>query len=390
MNVGSVKRVHQADWCDKGVRFLRARDIVAFAKNEDISDPIYISEERYKEYSKSSGKVSIGDLLVTGVGTIGVPMLIKNDIPLYFKDGNVIWFKNQNVINGLFLYYSFTNKKTQNFIKDSAGTGTVGTYTITSGKQTPILLPEKNEQIKIGNFFQNLDQSIALHEQKLAQTQTFKKAMLEKMFPKAGAKQPEIRLKGFSGDWDECELGDHCDMFNGDRGVNYPNLEDMVKVGIPFINAGDLQNGRVNLQDANKITRNKYDQLGGAKIQRGDIVYCLRGTLGKNAYIDNFEEGTVASSLVVIRSKNIVDTYLFQVLNTDIEYRQRTLCDEGAAQPNLSARNLAGFIIPVPSIEEQKAISHFYEKLDETLKLQQKQLQTLKNLKQAFLEKMFV
>lgn len=153
---------------------------------------------------------------------------------------------------------------------------------------------------------------------------------------------------------------------------------------------GDLQNGRVNLQDANKITRNKYDQLGGAKIQRGDIVYCLRGTLGKNAYIDNFEEGTVASSLVVIRSKNIVDTYLFQVLNTDIEYRQRTLCDEGAAQPNLSARNLAGFIIPVPSIEEQKAISHFYEKLDETLKLQQKQLQTLKNLKQAFLEKMFV
>ncbi|RLL30041.1 restriction endonuclease subunit S, partial [Acinetobacter cumulans] len=246
------------------------------------------------------------------------------------------------------------------------------------------------EQSKISRFFQNIDQSIALHEKKLTQTQNLKKAMLEKMFPKQGSNRPEIRLKGFSGDWDQHELGEHSEMFNGDRGVNYPSSDDMVKVGIPFINAGDLEDGRVNLQNANKITRYKYNQLNGAKIKFGDIVYCLRGTLGKNAFIDNFNEGTVASSLVVIRPKNILGAYLFQVLNTDIEYRQRTLCDEGAAQPNLSAKNLAGFMIPVPSIEEQKAIGCFFNKLDETLNLQQQQLQTLKNLKQALLEKMFV
>lgn len=249
---------------------------------------------------------------------------------------------------------------------------------------------ELNEQECIGNFFQNLDKSIALHEKKLTQTQNLKKAMLEKMFPKVGCKQPEIRLKGFSGEWEQRELGEYCDMFNGDRGINYPNTDDMVAVGVPFINAGDLQNGKVNLQYANKITRDKYNQLNGAKIQLGDIVYCLRGTLGKNAYIDNFTEGTVASSLVVIRPKNIIGNYLFQILNSDIEYRQRTLCDEGAAQPNLSARNLAGFLIPISSIEEQKEIGNFFGQLDETLLLQQQQLQTLKNLKQAFLEKMFV
>lgn len=249
---------------------------------------------------------------------------------------------------------------------------------------------EADEQTQIGNFFQNLDQSIALHEKKLAQTQNLKKAMLEKMFPKAGSKQPEIRLKGFSGDWELSEFGKYCDMFNGDRGGNYPNADDMVAVGIPFINAGDLKNGKVNLQYANKITRDKYNQLSGAKIQLGDIVYCLRGTLGKNAYIDNFTEGTVASSLVVIRPKNIIGNYLFQILNSDIEYRQRTLCDEGAAQPNLSARNLAGFLIPITSIEEQKEIGQFFKHLDETIVIQQQQLQTLKNLKQAFLEKMFV
>jgi len=68
--------------------------------------------------------------------------------------------------------------------------------------------PSRAEQIEIGIFFQNLDQSIALHEKKLIQTQNFKKAMLEKMFPKQGSLCPEIRLKGFSGDWNIEVIGD--------------------------------------------------------------------------------------------------------------------------------------------------------------------------------------
>ena len=89
MDVASVRRVHQEDWTDEGVRFLRARDLVAFAKNESIEDPLFISSEMYKEYSAQSGKVSVGDLLVTGVGTIGVPWLVTSDNPVYFKDGKI-------------------------------------------------------------------------------------------------------------------------------------------------------------------------------------------------------------------------------------------------------------------------------------------------------------
>ena len=89
MNVTSVKRIHQSDWTDSGVRFLRARDIVAASKNEEPDDCLYISKEKYDEYSLASGKVAIGDLLVSGVGTIGVPYLIRNSEPLYFKDGNI-------------------------------------------------------------------------------------------------------------------------------------------------------------------------------------------------------------------------------------------------------------------------------------------------------------
>lgn len=390
MNVTSVKRIHQSDWTDSGVRFLRARDIVASSKNEEPDDYLYISKEKYEEYSAISGKVDIDDLLVTGVGTIGVPYLVENTEPLYFKDGNIIWFQNQNEIDGKFLYYSFIGNGIQSFIKASAGTGTVGTYTIDTGKKTPIQLPLKDEQKKIGEYFSRLDYLITLHQRKCEEIKKLKKYMLQKMFPQNGANVPEIRFDGFTDAWEQRKLGDYCDMFNGDRSSKYPNADDMVSDGIPFINAGDLENGTVNLMTCNRISREKYNDLGGAKLQRGDIIYCLRGTLGKNAFIDNFDEGTVASSLVALRPKNIDGKYLYFILNSDIEYRQRIVRDEGAAQPNLSAKSVSEYIIPVPSGAEQQQVSAYFSKLDHLITLHQHKCEELQNIKKFMLQNMFV
>ena len=165
MPITSVKRVHQSDWANSGIRFLRARDIVAFHNGEDIDDKLYISVEKYNELSAISGKVKTGDLLVTGVGTIGIPYLIRDSQPIYFKDGNIIWLQNEGKIHGSFLYYSFVANEITSFIKESAGIGTVGTYTIESGKKTPISLPKKkDEMIKIASLLENVDSYIALHQ----------------------------------------------------------------------------------------------------------------------------------------------------------------------------------------------------------------------------------
>ena len=183
MNVTSVKRIHQSDWTSTGVRFFRARDIVSESKGEKPEDILYISTKKYDEYSALSGKVKVGDLLVTGVGTIGVPMLIKSENPIYFKDGNIIWFQSANKIDGFFFYYTFISESVQRFIKDSAGIGTVGTYTIDSGKRTPIIMPSSvDEQQKIGEFFKSMDNLINLHQRKLIHLQTQKKALLQQMF----------------------------------------------------------------------------------------------------------------------------------------------------------------------------------------------------------------
>ena len=167
MEVTSVRRVHQDEWTTQGVRFLRARDLVAYANNTEIELPLYISKELYEKYTAQSGKVEIGDLLVTGVGTIGVPWLVETPSPVYFKDGNIIWFKNKNAIYGKYFYYAFTSAFIQNFIKESAGTGTVGTYTIDTGKKTPIYIPPTFEQHKIASAMKRFDSLITLHQRKL-------------------------------------------------------------------------------------------------------------------------------------------------------------------------------------------------------------------------------
>lgn len=181
MDVTSVKRIHQSDWTTTGVPFYRARDLVSLSKNAPIAEPIFIDKDTYEDYSKKSGKVKSNELLVTGVGTLGVAYLVPNDEPRYFKDGNVIWFRN-NTLNGNFLYYSFMTTHVQKFIKLSAGTGTVGTYTIESGKKTTIGVPIKYEQQKIGGLFQKLDQLITVNQRRVDLLKQEKKALLQKMF----------------------------------------------------------------------------------------------------------------------------------------------------------------------------------------------------------------
>lgn len=182
MEVTSVKRIHQSDWQTSGVPFLRARDIVAYNKGDKIEEPLFISNDKYNAYSKISGKVEKGDLLVTGVGTIGVPFLIKDNKPLYFKDGNIIWLKNQKKLNENFLFYSFLSTSIQNYIKRVAGVGTVGTFTIINAKKTPIFEPIKEEQEKIGNFFDKVDSLIKRQSDKIELLKQRKQGLLQKMF----------------------------------------------------------------------------------------------------------------------------------------------------------------------------------------------------------------
>lgn len=157
--------------------------------------------------------------------------------------------------------------------------------------------------------------------------------------------------------WEIKTLADICTFENGDRGVNYPSKAKRTSTGIPFINAGHFVDNKIDFTNMDYISRERYNLMGSGKIQKGDILFCLRGSLGKFASVENLPEGQIASSLVIVRPSELVShEYL-------LAYFESYLCEEnieryrgGAAQPNLSAKSLTQFTIPIPPLPEQQRI----------------------------------
>ena len=101
--------------------------------------------------------------------------------------------------------------------------------------------------------------------------------------------------------WQIKTLGDICSFENGDRGENYPSRSVQTTEGVPFINAGHLTDDGIDILSLNYIPRERFDLLGNGKIRSGDILFCLRGSLGKFASVGALSEGAIASSLVIVR-----------------------------------------------------------------------------------------
>ena len=380
----NLKTEHYTD--EKEARIIQLSNLSDYGWQEPNTR--YTTFEHAKEIRRCI--VNEGELVMGKMMPAGMTIIRPNTEKMYVLSSDCVRIKlDKNVATDEFFLYTTKSETFLNQVNnDSQGSTRVRT-SISKIREMDFATPSLEEQAKIGEYFTNLDNLITLHQRKCDETKELKKFMLQKMFPKNGEKKPEIRFEGFTDDWEQRKLGELVEFYNGDRSSRYPNDSDMVSEGVPFINAGDLVSGRVKLDTANKITEEKFNELSGAKIQRGDIIYCLRGTLGKNAFVDNFDVGTVASSLVDIRPKKVVGKYLYQVLNSDIEYTQRIVNDEGAAQPNLSAKNLSLFNIPMPDEVEQEKIAAYFDDLDNLITLHQRKCDEIKEIKKFMLQNMF-
>lgn len=165
--------------------------------------------------------------------------------------------------------------------------------------------------------------------------------------------------------WQWCRLGTLAAFINGDRGKNYPNKNEYVPEGLAFINTGHIRpDGSLSSESMHFLTRAKFDSLGSGKIKRGDLVYCLRGALGKTAFVEPYEEGAIASSLVIIRLNAFADRkFAYFVLTSPYGKELVARFDNGSAQPNLSADSVKNYTFPLPPLSEQQEIVHRVEKL---------------------------
>ena len=140
-DIGSSKRVFQSEWREKGVPFYRAREIARLSEDGYVDNELFIDEDLYEEYTEKYGRPQPGDVMVTGVGTLGVCYVVKPRDKFYFKDGNILWFKQKapDRIMPEYLVKAFESKEVKDFIsKNSSGT-TVGTFTIQTANRMEII-----------------------------------------------------------------------------------------------------------------------------------------------------------------------------------------------------------------------------------------------------------
>lgn len=190
--------------------------------------------------------------------------------------------------------------------------------------------------------------------------------------------------------WEYKKLGEVATFINGDRGKNYPSAKDFVESGVPFINAGHLNNGIINYDKMNYITINKYNSLGSGKIIKNDILFCLRGSLGKYAIVAEDSMGAIASSLVIIRPfQNADNRFIAHFLSSAKIKEYIAKNNNGSSQPNLSAKSVASFIIPLPTLSTQLAIVSELDKINELIRLKKEQLKGFDNLAQSLFYEMF-
>lgn len=194
--------------------------------------------------------------------------------------------------------------------------------------------------------------------------------------------------------WRDLTLGDVCQFENGDRGKNYPGRKAFTLTGIPFINAGHLNDGVIDWGSMNFIPEEHFQRIGNGKIKIGDLLFCLRGSLGKFAVVDRDTKGAIASSLVIIRPTDHMDPgYLAAYFRSNICSSMIDRYSNGAAQPNLSAKCLKSFEIPLPPLPEQKRIVAILDEafagIDTVVANTEKNLANARELFESYLNSVF-
>lgn len=238
-----------------------------------------------------------------------------------------------------------------------------------------ILLPTVEEQIKIGRFFKQIDDTIDLQQQELTALKQTKQGFLQKMFPKDGGSVPEVRFPGFTGDWEQRKLGDVVDITMGQspNGENYTeNPDDHILVQ----GNADIKNGWVSPRVwTTQVTKSA---------DKGDIILSVRapvGDVGKTQY-----DVVLGRGVAGIKGNE----FIFQLLGKMKSNGFWTRYSSGSTFESINSNDLKEAIISIPNEAEQTKIGNFFKQIDDTIALHQRELDSLKETKKAFLQKMFI
>ena len=349
----------KVEYSDTGTPILQAKHITG--GDVTFDEARFLDKERYSNYFPKYVPVE-NDILFANIGTIG-PSTVVRDESEFLVAWNIlkITLKKPEIAEFIQLQLDQLNQK---HYFDSVLTGNATKFVNKDEMlRTPISVPTIEEQKKVGAFFSNIQRAITLHQRKLDLLKETKKGFLQKMFPKNGAKVPEIRFPGFTEDWELCKLKEIVDVRSG---RDYKHLGSG---NIPVYGTGGY------MLSVSEALSYDEDAIGIGR----------KGTIN-NPYILKAPFWTVDTLFYAIPKNNFDLNFIYSIFRK-INWKSK---DESTGVPSLSKTTINAVTVYIPSGSEQQRIGEFFKQIDNTITLHQRKLDLLKETKKGFLQKMFV
>ena len=371
-----------------GIPYLMTGDFYGI-NGLDFSRAKLISIEDYEQLSKKI-KPEFGDILFARYASVGAVRYVETDTKFLISYSCAI-LKTNNTTYGKYLFYFFQTERTQGQLELDINTGSQRNIGIDSLKSLLVVLPKPAEQTAIGNTFQKLDNLINQHQQKHDKLSNIKKAMLEKMFPKQGETIPEIRFKGFSGEWKEVSLSDFGVATSG-TSIESEFTKDgkykVISIGSYSENSVYTEQGiRASLSpktESRVLNKNDLTMILNDKTLAGNIIGRVLLVDEDDSYVYNQRTQRIEPS------SEYNPQFLYQFLNAPSVRKRIFKASQGNTQIYVNWSAISKLKYFIPKKDEQTAIGNYFQKLDALINQHQQQITKLNNIKQACLSKMFV
>ena len=376
--------IKPTDYLEDGIRTIpkgavNATGIAGLSGSKYISEDFF--EKNITSHAHTSNLVTSLRDLVPSAPNMGRIVRIEGDDEQFLMPQGVYKLELFEGMDEDFLI-SFSNSDKYRKIISAEKNGSTQVH-IRNGEflNIDINLPSEHEQKKIGSFFKQLDKTITLHQRKLDLLKEQKKGYLQKMFPKNGAKVPELRFAGFADDWEERKLGELSNIVGGGTpSTSNPGYWDG---DIDWYAPAEIGEQSYVSKSKKTITELGLKKSSARILPIGTVLFTSRAGIGNTAILAK-EATTNQGFQSIVPDQNKLDSYfIFSRTNELKRYGEAT--GAGSTFVEVSGKQMSKMSIMVPELSEQQKIGSFFKQLDDTIALHQRKLDLLKEQKKGYL-----
>ena len=336
---------------------------------------VFINDEFYEK--QKDKWLHTGDMVMVQSGHVGHAAVIPEELNNSAAHALIMFRNPKEEIDPYFLNYQYQTLKSKKKIENITTGNTIKHILASEMQQFEVDMPELAEQKKIAEYFSGLDHLITLHQRKCDETKQLKKFMLQKMFPKNGEKNPEIRFEGFTDDWEQRKLGEI---------VLRESLARESTIDLPYVEYEDViaEEGRINKDIRKKEGIKKGIFFDGSQVLYGKLRPYLHNWLNPDF------SGVAVGDWWVLKPNNVDKNFIYRLIQTQ-QFDDIANQSTGSKMPRADWNLVSNteFAIPTSQVEQTKIGGYFFT-LDNLITLHQRKCEKLKELKKFMLQNMFV